>query len=254
MKTLLFAAVAAVLVTVPVLVLAFAPAPDAGSRPVEHKSYDGYGVSRDAGLKGDNSFLALTAKAEFDRIFYPVLTRRGLPDAVGKDAFDTRLFVAAIKSGNVLYEFKVEKVSAKGDTLTVEYTAAPFKRGGAAPGTTERVGSFSTSKGGTSREVRDSRREPPGSVATARATTEKVAATQKAETQKGETRAARGETIRVGPRATSSYERPVLDTSRSRDASTGFDSPLIVSVPKDKYLTVIFIENGRKVGTARVGN
>jgi len=64
--------------------------------------------------------------------------------------------------------------------------------------------------------------------------------------------------VKEGPKATSAARTTeavaVRDTSRSRDASTGFDSSLIVSVPKDKYLTVVFIENGRKVGTARVGN
>lgn len=208
MKRALIAAVVIALVAAPVLVLAFAPAPDAGSRTIDHKVIDGYGVSRDANLKGDACFLAVTSKEEFDRVFYPVLTPRGLPDPVAKNAFDTRLFVAVVKRGDVLYDYKVEKVIANGDTLTVQYGVAP-RKGSPARGTGK-------------------------AVTTARATTEKaLAATGKGDTVKADA---------------------VRDTARSRDASAGFDSPLIVSVPKDKYLTVVFVENGKKVGTARVGD
>jgi hypothetical protein len=236
-KKVLIAAAAVAVVAAPVLVLAFAPAPDAGSHPVEYKMCNGYAESRDAGLKGDFSFLALTSKTEFSRIFAPVITPRGAPDPVAKDAFDTRLFVAVIKRDDVLWDYKVEKVTANGDTLTVQYSATPRKGGPAGGGATMRapVG-ISTSKGATEKAR----------------TTEKAAATQKSEDRpvRGETKAERPKTT-VALRAT---EKKPKTTEWVRDGSASFDSPLIVSVPKDKYLTVVFIENGRKVGTARVGN
>jgi hypothetical protein len=200
-KKFCLATVAIGVVTAPVLVFAFAPAPDSGSRTVEHKTYNGYAESRDSGLKGDASFLALTSKAEFSRVFDPVLTPRGVPDPVGKSVFDERLFVAVIKRSDVLWDYKVEKVTAGGDTLTVSYRATP--RGGAAA---------STAKG----------------TGTARAATQKEA-----------------------PSTTASTERA---KARARASSATIDSSLILSVTRDRYLSVVFMENGKKAGTARVGN
>jgi hypothetical protein len=242
MKKALVAVAAAAVAAAPVLVLAFAPAPDAGSHPVEYKTCNGYAESRDAGLKGDFSFLALTSKTEFSRIFAPVITPRGAPDPVAKDAFDTRLFVAVIKRSDVLWDYKVEKVTANGDTLTVQYTATP-RKGGAAPGkgTMRAPDGISTSKGTTEK---------------ARATEKAVAATAKADAPKATARAAPS-TEAAPVRATEKKgytAKAESTTQRVRDGSASFDSPLILSVPKDKYLTVVFIENGRKVGTARVGN
>jgi hypothetical protein len=235
MKKALVAAAAVAVVAAPVLVLAFAPAPDAGSHPVEHKLCNGYAESRDTGLKGDFSFLALTSKTEFSRIFAPVLTPRGAPDPVAKDAFDTRLFVAVIKRGDVLWDYKVEKVTANGDTLTVNYAATPRKGGAAQGKATKRA---------------------PDSTSTSKGVTEKARATEKADAPKATARAAPS-TEAAPVRATekkpyTSKAEPT--TQRVRDGSASFDSPLILSVPKDKYLTVVFIENGKKVGTARVGN
>jgi hypothetical protein len=245
-KKFLYAAFAAAVVAAPVLVLAFAPAPDAGSRPVEYKACNGYAESRDSGLKGDASFLAVTSNNEFSRAFSPVITPRGAPDPVAKDAFDTRLFVAVIKRGDVLWDYKVEKVTANGDTLTVQYTTTPHKGGAVARGETMRA---------------------PFGISTSKGTTEKVRATEKADLKP-----ARGETKKAdAPKATASAPRTTeaaarttaksygtqkasLTTERSREPLATFDSPLILSVPKDKYLTVVFVENGRKVGSVRVGN
>jgi hypothetical protein len=42
--------------------------------------------------------------------------------------------------------------------------------------------------------------------------------------------------------------------AKSRDGGgASFASPLIISVDKGKYATVVFIENGKKVGTATIG-
>ena len=211
MKKLLLAAALIFVVTAPILVFAFAPAPDAGSKPVEFKTLNGYAESPDSGLKGDYSCLALTAKSEFDRVFNPVLTPRGLPDPASKAAFDSRLFVAVIKRSEMLWEFKVEKVTVNGETLTVSYRATPRQN------------------------ARGDTRKPR--------TTEKVRrATEKA-TAAPKTTAKAATTAKAGP-----------STSPPRGASATFDSPLILSVPSDKYLTVVFIENGQRAGSARVGN
>jgi hypothetical protein len=253
MKMLLLVVVAAAVVAAPVLVLAFAPAPDAGSRTVEYKTLAGYAESRDSGMKGDASFVALTSKTEFSRVFDPVFTPRGVPDPVAKDAFDTRLFVAVIKRSDVLWEYKVEKVTANGDTLTVAYRATPRQGGDIRRGATYRAGPKTTLKD-----------EPEGatirvrSTARARDTEKAPVDTKKADPPRGETVKARPKgTYRDGGATEKGYattEKADGSSERARRSSDVFDSPLILSVPKDKYLTVVFIENGKKVGTARVGN
>src|SRR5438128_2108057 len=74
-----FVALVGLFVVAPVLVLAFAPAPDADSRSVEYKTWNGYAESRESGLKGEISVLAFTDRTAFQRTFDPVLTGRGLP-------------------------------------------------------------------------------------------------------------------------------------------------------------------------------
>ncbi|HKI32831.1 MAG TPA: hypothetical protein VKA46_13350 [Gemmataceae bacterium] len=229
MKTLLWVAVAALVVAAPVLVLAFAPAPDAGSRSVEYKTYNGYAESRDSGLKGDASFLAIPSRTEFTRVLTPVLTPRGTPDPVPKDAFDTQFFAAVIKRSDVLWDYKVEKVTANGDTLTINYRATPRKGGDSPRGETRRAGNGRSTRGATVKEV--------------------PAATQKADAPPITTERERPKTTEVV--RDSPKERT---TGRTSTSSATFDSPLLLSVPKDKYLSIVFIENGKKVGTARVGD
>jgi hypothetical protein len=222
MKRSLVAGVVLVAVGTPLLVLAFAPAPDAGSRPVEYKSWKGYAESRDSGLKGDASYVALASKADFSRVFDPVLTPRGAPDAIPKDAFDTQLFVAVIKRDGAFWDYKVEKVTANGETLTVSYRATERKAlGTAKDGTTAPALAFplATAKAEVPRATLKAAPAPP--------TTERAPLGTKKDDAR--TEAARG------PRAT-------------------VDSTLIVSVPKAKYLSVVFIENGKKVGTARLND
>src|SRR5690348_7228834 len=120
-KKRLFVAVLIVAVAVPLAVLAFAPAPDADAKSLDYKTYNGYAEARDSGLKGEASFLTFTDRAALLKTFSPVLTPRGKPDVVPADAFDKQLFVAVIKRDRVLWDYKVEKVTANGDTLTVSY-------------------------------------------------------------------------------------------------------------------------------------
>jgi len=262
MKTFLGVVIAACVIAVPVLVLAFAPAPDAGGKSIDFKPYNGYAESRESGLRGSDSFLALTTWAEFTHCFDPVVTPRGAPDPVARSSFDNRLFVAVIKRDNVLWDFKMEKVTANGDTLSVYYRTTPHK--------VVDPPRYATMKGET-RKVADTMKFDPDRKYTAKQLetkkyvetpkeTKKVEVTRKADTKKYETR--KDETAKDEPRKyeTRKYESGKYETRKEpasesgRPASSIFDSSLILSVPKDKYASVIFFENGRKVGSARIGN
>jgi hypothetical protein len=137
---------------------------EARGNKVEFKVQSGYFEKNNSGLKGDESVLAFTDPKSFDQVFGVAFTMGKKPEVLAKDAFDTRLVVAAIKRGDAPWTYKVDKVTADGDTLYVQYEA----------------------------------------------------------------------------------------TSKKGDGSAKFASPLIVSVDKGKYKTVVFIENGKRVGTADV--
>jgi hypothetical protein len=140
-----------------------APAPD----KVDFQVYKSYFESNKSGLAGDASYLAFTDQGGFDRVLRPVPPLMGRkPDYMPRNVFESKLVAVVIKRGNQPYEYKVEKVTGTGDTLTVQYKANGKGAGG-----------------GTAR----------------------------------------------------------------------FASPLVLAVDKGKYTSVVFIENGEKAGTAKVG-
>jgi len=266
MRKLLFVAVAAAVFS-PLVVLAFAPAPDADSKPVDYQTWNGYAERDESGLKGSDSLLVFTQRSDFYRVFEPVLTPRGMPDAVPRDAFDGNLFVAVIKRGDVFWDYKVERVAAAGDTLTVSYRATVRKgdaprSGGTAKDYSTRIGVRTTEKRvefiTTEKRAAGSERAPITTekvITTARArTTEKAPAA----TEKGITTERVKTTEKALPattaRARFTTEKKYATSGRDGDLAAVVDSSLILSVLKGKYASVTFVENGRKVGTVRVGN
>jgi hypothetical protein len=131
---------------------------------VDFKVHSGYFEKNNSGLKGDESLLAFTDQKSFDQIFGVGFTMGKKPDVLPKDAFDSKMVVAVIRRGDAPSTYKVDKVTADGDTLYLQFEA----------------------------------------------------------------------------------------TSKKGDGSAKFASPLIVSVDRGKYKTVVFLENGKKVGTADV--
>ena len=135
---------------------------EAKGAKVEFDVHTGHFEKNNSGLKGDASFLAFTDRPAFDKIFGVGATMKK-QNFVPRDAFDKKMVVAVIHRGKAIWTYKVEKVTADGDTLYVQYEATPGKEG------------------------------------------------------------------------TATYA-----------------SPLIVSVDKGKYTSVVFIENGKKAGTASI--
>lgn len=88
--------------------------------PVDSQRFDGYFEANDSGLKGDQSFLALSSAEQFDKFFgeAPIPGATFLPDNV----YDTKLVVAAIKRG-ALRRYGAVKVSTKNGKLFVAFAA-----------------------------------------------------------------------------------------------------------------------------------
>jgi hypothetical protein len=162
MRQLLLIAAAALPVLVAGLALA-ADKAEAKGKKVEFDVYDDYFESNKSGLKGETSFLAITDPDTFDKVFGKAAVMGAKQKFLPKDAFDTKLVVAVIHRGNAVWRYKVDQVTADGDTLNVQYEA----------------------------------------------------------------------------------------TSKTGGTAT-FHSPLVVAVDKVKYTSVAFIENGEKIGTAKI--
>ncbi len=138
---------------------------EAKGEKVEYDVHNGHFESNKSGLKGDVSFLAFTDMKGFNQVFGTSAVARKKFNWVPKDAFEKKLVVAVIHRGKSFYQYEVDRVTADGNTLYVQYTA----------------------------------------------------------------------------------------TAKEGAGTAAFASPLIVSVDKGKYTSVVFIENGKKAGTAEVG-
>lgn len=102
---------------------------------VEFQHYDkGYFEKNTSGLKGEFSLLAITTREKFDSVF-------GFGRVIGKlppllpteqDAFAKSLVVGVITRGTAVTTYKVEQVTADGNTLMVTYSSTTPKGGGTA--------------------------------------------------------------------------------------------------------------------------
>ncbi len=89
---------------------------------VEFDVHNGHFVSNKYEMKGDSAYLAIADRDNFDKIF-GIGRVIGKQNFVPKDAFEKKIVVATIKKGAALTEYKVEKVTADGETLYIQYTS-----------------------------------------------------------------------------------------------------------------------------------
>jgi hypothetical protein len=94
--------------------------------------HNGHFVKNTFKPAGDCAFLAITDQKGFDEVFGVGRVLGKPQNFVPKEAFDKKMVVAVIKNGTAITEYKVEKVTADGDTLYVQYTAEAKGSGGTA--------------------------------------------------------------------------------------------------------------------------
>lgn len=115
----------AALVACVALVPLAARADEAKGEKVEYALHTGHFEKNNAGLKGNQSFLALGTFDAFDKVFGAGFVMGKKPNVVQKDAFPKRLVVSVITRGNAITTYTVEKVTLDKDgTLYVAYKAA----------------------------------------------------------------------------------------------------------------------------------
>lgn len=107
-------------------------ADDTKPKEVPFDVYSGYFESNRSGLKGDSSYLSFTEVEPFGKVFGVAFIMGKKLNFVPKDAWGKVLVVAAIKRGKSIWEYKVEKVTATGDRLTVRYKATEKPSDGSA--------------------------------------------------------------------------------------------------------------------------
>jgi hypothetical protein len=106
-------------------------ADEAKGAKVEYQVHNGYFEKNNSGLKGEASYLAFTDQKAYDQVFGAGVVMGKKQNFLPKGAFDSKMVVAVIKRGNKIWEYKVEKVTAEGGVLYVQYTATS-KDGGSA--------------------------------------------------------------------------------------------------------------------------
>jgi hypothetical protein len=98
---------------------------------IEYTVHSGYFEKNNSGLKGEASYLAITARETFDKVFGVAFTMGKKPNVLPANGFDTRIVVAAIKRGGQAWEYKLEGVTAEDATLTVRHGATSKDGSGA---------------------------------------------------------------------------------------------------------------------------
>lgn len=103
----------------------------AEGKKVDFDIHSGHFEMNNAGLKGASSYLVLTDRGSFDKVF-GVGATMSKQNFVAKNAFEKKMVVAVIKRGSAVTDYKVSKVTAEGDKLIVRYST---KTGPAQPAT-----------------------------------------------------------------------------------------------------------------------
>jgi hypothetical protein len=99
------------------------PAPAASGGVVAgipYQIFKSYFETNDSGLQGNASYLAFTNEEQFAKVFNPAATM-GNNEFLPENAFDSKLVIAVINRGNMLRKYTVERVTANGGNLLVNY-------------------------------------------------------------------------------------------------------------------------------------
>lgn len=85
--------------------------------------HDGYFVSNKFEPHAAASFVAIPGQQDFDKVFGVAFVMNDKHHRLPANAFDSKLFVAAINRGKAIWKFKVESVTTEAGVLTVRYAA-----------------------------------------------------------------------------------------------------------------------------------
>lgn len=103
-------------------------ADEAEEEKVESTTFSDYFVKNNAGIKDGSTYQVFTDKESFDKLFNlrpPLMGKKSV--ALPGDTFENKLVIAAIKQGNAITSYTIDKVTSDGDTLYIQYKATSGK-------------------------------------------------------------------------------------------------------------------------------
>ena len=86
-------------------------------------TYSGYFVSNKFEPDAAQSFLVIQDQKQFDQVFGVAMVMGDKSHRLGKNAFRSRMVLAAIKRGGAVWEFKIESATLSQGVVTLRYTA-----------------------------------------------------------------------------------------------------------------------------------
>lgn len=99
------------------------------NRTLPYTVFSHYFEKNNSGLSGDSSYLVFENRAQFDRIFGAAATMGGNQHFLPDDVFQDKLVIAVIRRGTFTLAYKVDRIAAAHQVLTVEFsteeTASP---------------------------------------------------------------------------------------------------------------------------------
>ena len=101
--------------------------PSARGTPLAFEVHSGYFVSNKFEPKATESFVAITDQAEFDKVFGVAMVMGDKSHRLAKDAFKSKLVVAAVKRGKAFWTYRVQQVTAREGVVQISYTATAKK-------------------------------------------------------------------------------------------------------------------------------
>jgi hypothetical protein len=90
-------------------------------------TYSGYFVSNKFEPNAAESFLVITDQGQFGRVFGVAMVMGDKSHRLPKDAFKSKIVLAAIKRGKAFWEFKVEAVTEAAGVVELRYTTTEKK-------------------------------------------------------------------------------------------------------------------------------
>ena len=104
----------------PIASFAADPAPP---KPVPYETYGGYFVSNKFEPDRPASFVVLRDQQAFDAVFGAGFVMHDKSHRLARNAFDSRIVIAAIQRGKAMWDFKVQDVSASDGSVALRYTS-----------------------------------------------------------------------------------------------------------------------------------
>ena len=92
-----------------------------------HNTYSGYSVSNQFEPDAAESFVVITDQKQFDKVFGVAMVMGDKSHRLFKDAFQSKMVVAAIRRSSAVWKFQVDDVTVNDGVVQLQYTSKAKK-------------------------------------------------------------------------------------------------------------------------------